>query len=563
MAAKTLVGGSPPASLRWIEVILVALAAVALYASAIGLKTINPAHLAWLLHGDSAQHYLGWQFFRNEPWSWPLGRIVGFGLPEGTSIAYTDSIPLLALPLKLLSPLLPGEFQYFGLWMLLCFILNGYFALRLLARVTDQCSVRVVAACFFVVSPPLLLRSYGHESLMAHWLIVAGLDAALDRWSGKRWSLLVLTSALCHPYLLLMTLALAAAAAYTAIRIDRVRRLSALLLQATAIAVLLIAVLNLAGYFAAGRGLAAEGYGYFSMNVLSLVDPLLEWSRFIRQRPIHPDYAILGNFGQYEGFLYLGAGMILLTGVAFCLAQTPEPGSGTRKRSAFLARNWPLVAVAALFWGLALSNKILFSDLHLLTIPLPDDVLRLLSVFRASGRLGWIAFYLINFIVLANVIKYLPARAAFGILLAALALQVADQSEKYKDIRRFFKQRAAWQTPLQSPQWKQYAGVSRQLLVIAPHTPMQEIYLPFADLAARHQLPTNAAYLARGKGEAEKFSGEIAESLARGDVLPQTLYVFAEPEGAAGLSPRYRALLQSLDGYTLLPPQQGAPAKGE
>lgn len=108
-----------------------------------------------------------------------------------------------------------------------------------------------------VVSPPLLLRSYGHESLMAHWLIVAGLDAALDRWSGKRWSLLVLTSALCHPYLLLMTLALAAAAAYTAIRIDRARRLSALLLQATAIAVLLIAVLNLAGYFAAVRGLAA------------------------------------------------------------------------------------------------------------------------------------------------------------------------------------------------------------------------------------------------------------------------------------------------------------------
>src|SRR4030042_1527698 len=67
---------------------------------------------------DVFQHQIGWEWFRQAPWHFPLGRIDAYGYPLGTTISYMDSIPLLAIPLKLLSPLLTQNFQYQGIWVL-------------------------------------------------------------------------------------------------------------------------------------------------------------------------------------------------------------------------------------------------------------------------------------------------------------------------------------------------------------------------------------------------------------------------------------------------------------
>lgn len=48
-------------------------------------------------------------------------------LQQPVSIVYTDSIPLFALLFKILSPLLPANFQYFGLFELLSYALMGGF----------------------------------------------------------------------------------------------------------------------------------------------------------------------------------------------------------------------------------------------------------------------------------------------------------------------------------------------------------------------------------------------------------------------------------------------------
>ena len=70
-----------------------------------GHKILNPTFIEWTMDGDAAQHFLGWHFFRSEPWTFPIGVIQSYQYPQGTSLVYTDSIPLLAIPLKLLSPL--------------------------------------------------------------------------------------------------------------------------------------------------------------------------------------------------------------------------------------------------------------------------------------------------------------------------------------------------------------------------------------------------------------------------------------------------------------------------
>ncbi|MEI6413062.1 MAG: DUF6311 domain-containing protein, partial [Pseudomonadota bacterium] len=150
-----------------------------------GTDILDPATTGWLLHGDPAQHYLGWEFFRRESWSFPLGLIHGFGEPALTSVVFTDSIPLVAIPLKLLSPWLPREFQYLGPWMLVCHVLMGGFAWQLLRRLGLEPAAAGLGTLFFLMSPALLFRAYGHESLMAHWLILAAIDRTLAGWSGR------------------------------------------------------------------------------------------------------------------------------------------------------------------------------------------------------------------------------------------------------------------------------------------------------------------------------------------------------------------------------------------
>lgn len=532
---------------RWGETVATLLLAGVVYNFLFGLDSLLPGNYAWMLHGDTAQHYLGWQFFRQEAWQWPPGRILAYGHPTGTAIVFTDSIPLLAFLFKPVAGLLPAEFQYFGLWIFACYLLSGYFGLRLLARATPHPALRILGACFFILSPPLLLRGYGHEALMAHWLLLAGIDTGLRGWSGPRWLAWSAIAALCHPYLLLMVLGLMAASAITTVMIDKNQRLAAVAGQGAGIGLILLLLMGLAGHFSGTGPLAAEGYGYFSMNLLSLIDPLLGWSRFIRQRPIHPDYAVLGNFGQYEGFLYLGAGMILLVAMALALhLARPQP----------LARRcWPLAAVGLIFWLLALSNVITFGEQRLFTVPLPDNLHQALSTFRASGRFGWPAFYLIHLAALTLILRHLPPRGALVVLAATLTLQLADQSDKYREFRGIIRQRMTWQTPLQSPQWAAFAQRASRLIIVPPLPDMTHAYIPFAHLAARHHLATNAANIShagtRGVGD---HGASIAAALRQGQYDPHTLYVFPQPEGASQLPGAWQQQLHTLDGYQVLPP---------
>ena len=531
----------------WYEVLIAAVLATSLYIYLFGADTLAPTHYTWLLQGDPAQHYLGWQFFRHEAWQWPLGRIQSFGYPSGTAIVFTDSIPLLALFFKPFSQLLPAEFQYFGAWMLACYVLNGYFGLRLIARHTCHSGLRIAAASFFILSPPLLLRGYGHEALMAHWLVLASLDTCLRGWCYRRWLLWSSIAALVHPYLLVMVLGLLAASFATTVCVDKNPPLRLVLLQCAGIGLVLLSLMGLAGYFSSMGSLQADGYGYYNMNILSLVDPLLDWSRYIRQRPIHPEYAALGNFGQYEGFLYLGAGMILL----FIMAL----GLFLMRPQQLARRFWPVFAVALIFWLLALSNVVTFGDQTLFTLQIPQALHQTLSVFRASGRFGWPAFYLVNLVVLVLIIRNLPARSALAVLLAALLLQVADQSDKYVEFKGLIRQRMAWQTPLQSPQWAAMAQKANALVMIPPLPDIAKTYIPFAHLAVAHRLVTNAAQIARDDLKRTEALGQaMAESLAQGAYNPLTLYVFSRREGLANLPPDLAGQVLALDGYFVLPP---------
>lgn len=80
------------------------------------------------MEGDPATHWLGWQFFRNSPLlQWPLGANPDYGMEIGSSIIFSDSIPLLAFIFKPLGAFAryvsihrPLDFNLFFTSVILC-----------------------------------------------------------------------------------------------------------------------------------------------------------------------------------------------------------------------------------------------------------------------------------------------------------------------------------------------------------------------------------------------------------------------------------------------------------
>lgn len=540
------------------QIALAAFLGAAFFLWLFGVQLLDPTNIGWLMHGDPAQHYLGWQFFRGEPWHWPPGRIENYGTPLGTGILFTDSIPLLGFLLKPFSSWLPAEFQYFGMWMFACYLLTAVFGWRLMARATPLFWLRALGTLFFLMSTPMLLRAYGHESLMAHWLLLAGIDRYAAPWRGAPWLALLVVAALVHPYLLLMMMALAAAALYRAIfsKKERARRWQPILLGMA----VLLAVMWAAGYFIpAPRQLAAEGYGHYSANLLTFVDPMdwhgflrsygrdtagkQEWSQFLNPRE-------QATNGQYEGFAYLGLGVFFLVVAAFARLLARPP-----RREA--AHYWlPLLVIGMLLFIAALSYKITFGARLLATLPWPAGLLDVFAVFRASGRLVWPLYYLLLWGVLAAVVRRWPPRAAMILLVMGLGLQYADLSGKFGEFRHQFRNLPAWQAPLKDPVWEK-AAMRYRYFSIVPAKLEGDAYVPLAHLAARHGAGIDVGLIARPDYAAqESYAQKLADDVSNGRLRPDTLYLFPRPADLAAIRDRLAAGDESLvaNGYGLLLP---------
>ena len=141
----------------------------------LGPSVINPRNIKWL-KGDPAQHYLGWAFFRMEnSWKLPLGYTSKLNFPDGTQIAYTDSMPIIAAAMKVFSRRLPSTFQYLGLVGFANYLLQAFFGYKIGFALLKDRLLAALAGAFFTLAPPFILRTGFHFSLSSQWLILAGL----------------------------------------------------------------------------------------------------------------------------------------------------------------------------------------------------------------------------------------------------------------------------------------------------------------------------------------------------------------------------------------------------
>jgi hypothetical protein len=489
------------------------LAGVALFVYVAGLRTIDPREIGWLMRWDWQHHYLGWLFFRHEAWTLPPGRILSLLAPLGTSIGYTDSIPLAALGLKPFSLMLPVDFQYFGLWLTGCFLFQGIFGALLVGVLRPSLGEHLVGV-LILVSSPVLLNRVGHPALASHWLLLAGLWLYFAKGSFLGWWLLVATASLVHPYVAAMVLGIAGAAHLE-------RFVEGGLAPARAALRLAILVLTcLAGWWTAGLLLEGAapgsegGVGFYSMNLLAPFGPM-GTSAFLPDLPVATE-------GQYEGYNYLGVGVILLgIGAAVTLLRHP-PSREIVRRTA------PLAFVCGLFTLIAISPTVTFGRRTILA--LPDLSYGMLNVFRATGRFFWPANYLIVFGVIAALIGRYRDRTAVSILALGLAIQAADLSRVYANYRQV-RGDPGWfalSMPLRDARWSELASRADHLTMVPPSLcgPPAGPEVPLALLAGRHGLTLNAGFASRLDLVAVARSCESQRrELASGLVRARTLYV--------------------------------------
>jgi len=520
-----------------------------------GINLLDPTSIDWQFtyhgwrlipySGDSILTAVGWQFFRFESWHFPLGDIRSYGA-LGSSVMSTGILPLLAIPFKLFNGLLPVNFQYIGMWILLCYVLQGVFAVILLRQITDNRFFCLIGAVFFITSAIMLTRvALGHYVLLPHWLILYALwlnvrvPTARQYW---HWLGLITVAALTFPYLYVMVMGLFFADCLRHLFICK--KSSGEVVFCCFMGVLLFSVLLLwlMGSFQSGAyGFSAGGFGYFSMNLNAIFNPM--W--FSR---LFPKLGMF--FYQYEGFNYLGAGIIFLLYLT-CMKLFTEP----QLVKQVFKNQWPLIIVLIFFTLFALSNVVTLNDWVVFTVHIPAALQFIASIFRSSGRFFWPMYYAIFFAVLWILDRLVTARyqLKFVVLIAALSLQLFDFSEAFIDFRKANINAAntSWKQMLKSDFWSQ-AVKKYHKIIFVPNQPYPPYYYAFALLAANHGMVISNGYTARlDMRKMVAISDKIMRDFTHGQLDQDALYIVSNK---FLISPQLRALyrIDNVDGFTVV-----------
>ena len=469
-------------------------------------RVLNPTDVRWLLWGDSATHYLGWEFFRKTPiFQWPIGANPHFGQGFGESIVYSDSIPLVAIPLKYVSLLLPDTFQYLGWWILTCFVMQGVTAFALI-RFTGVSRIRAgVGTTALVLFPPFLYRlihdGYGHMALASHWLVLLSMLMFVSRESRiSRWTFVATIALLVQPYLAVFPISLGLW--------RMVRDRPTLLITSLGVTVARVLVLGgvpisvfwaLGGFPSGSSG--DTGFGVYQSTLTSLLDPSptysFSWSRILQAMDF--DYPA----GTNEGFSFIGTGLILLIPVAIAVLL---------RRRRLPHGDWVgLLAVGTSLACISLLPSVRLGGRTLFTVAVPDRLLDVAAIFRSNGRFMWLFAYSIAILVFALVAS-LPGRLTFLVFgLCLLIIGAIDGVSALQETRERFSDSAELLIGERHESTWDRIMAGRKHLVTIPPLNNDPQWIDMALLAKKNGMTTTAAYLGRlneGRFQAVLNEGE-------------------------------------------------------
>jgi len=390
----------------------------------VGIEKLNPRNVAWLTHGDQQTMLLGWWFYASDQWRWPLGASPKLGWEGTNSIVYTDSWPGLAVIFKVLNIEAVNHGQYFGFGFL-CGAMALFVGARRLFR-----SLGVAGASSFVATG--LLASTSVFWWMHRWgpAISAGLPILV--WAlyfyvddprhraplWRRWLFLLISAAATNTYLTMLVIPILVAMLARRFMHDRRSWLRSLL-DLMALGAITAVSMYVLGYFTlSSKWAQTGGYGWYSANILGLVDPK-EASRFL---PALPSVS-----GQHEPTA-LGLGTLLLLVVLVVHRLRSRTSLGLMIS---VKEHIPLVIVLVGLSVLAVTNTVSIGSWSY-QVPIPVRLEHGLSIFRSSARMLWPTLIVMT----AAIVAYSIRRLRYGVVLASLALtfQLLDATPQLQNV---------------------------------------------------------------------------------------------------------------------------------
>ncbi len=517
-------------------------------------RIIWPENVNWMLlrGSDFANNLLAWEFFRISDWSFPVGKIERYSYPNEVSIGLTGGIPLLALFVKIWSFLLPVNFQYFGSWLLICYLLQGIMGVKLLRAlgISDPW-FQLFGGVLFLLAPPFLDRS-PHLMLCCHWLILGAFtiyfrqNDILKPRKKLLWHLLLIAlSALIFPYWLLFMLPMAAAT-IGKLWVDQKVSLPKAVVWLLLGPLLAFVIWWVVGNFIYSlENTGGAGVGYYSANLNTLINAGGK-GIFLPALP----YAFEG---QYEGYGYLGAGVLAILICCLVFVRRAPRFNGLR--------HWPLLLVVFLLTVFSFSNKITLNQHLLLEYPIGIPLVeQIFQSFRSTGRFIWVlhygillfALYTLTHLKLSRGLKI--AILALGVLLQAVDMQKELKWEWYevRPDRSFYKEAL----------WNKLFEEADKIIMYPPYKLSYQQYgdhIDFAHLAYLHKKPITAGFLARNNPEERSaFRNELLLHLSKEGLGAQSTSVFITPldqlkvfEGAIN---RQSLQVYNIENYGVLVP---------
>ena len=508
-----------------------------------GVHVLNVTYTDWLLGGgDITQNYLGWCFFRNSDWFFPLGLMDNASYPNPVSVIFTDSVPLFAVLFKMLRAVLPGEFQYFGIWSMLCMGAQGAFGALLIFHYVKKKEEAVVGSLLFLITPIMLGQMSLNMALGAQWLILLSLYLGIYRLEMTKkkymisWGIVGLLAGSIQLYFVPMCgfILLSFLLADVIQRRKYTRDLWAFLSYiGTA-----VGTVALLGGFSHKHLPDISLLGQSSFNLNGLLNPQ-GWSQVLTSLPVY-------GVNSSEGLAFPGTGILLTLAVgtvAWLLHLIYRIFVKRDKESLQIQWSWEENGVAYLVLVVisvlvAVSPKAAYGSDLIWNLDLPNWLYSLWQRIGSCGRFIWPVVYLV---ILGSVVwmeKKMPWETMAAVLLVIFGiLQIYDGKWQLMQRQVQFGTDFIYESRLEDEKWEEWAEEDdlKHMVFVSYMLDDEELMYSLSIYAAQNNMTVN--YF--------NYSCQTIRSLAAdhlqeemNNVQADTLYIYKAAEEDKCFNPK-------------------------
>ena len=505
--------------------ILISIISSIIFCSIYGINILNPCYTDWLLNsGDLTQHYIGWKSYRNASWTFPIGMTEILTYPIPISVIFTDSIPIFAFFFKIISPILPKNFQYFGFFGLMCFILQGIISAKILARYTNNKILIILSSILLLYTPIMLWRMYIHTALAGQWIILLALMPIFIPELYKETKKILLHTLLIgilsssiHMYFVFMNGIILIGNCLNDFMIYKNYKRTISILSVYLLSSL--SIISIFGGFSQGSKLytGANDLNKYSFNLNALYNPQ-DWSCIFKSLPTY-------KTGQYEGFAYLGFGILILLTLAIIILIFNNSIKESIKKQYSKIISLSIIAIISIF--ISLSPTITFNNNVLASFQLPESIVKIWSIFRVTGRTCWIAVYIIILCSCIIIFKSLKNKLQIAIFIMILIclFQIFDIHKILIEKNKQFNKIAKYNSSIDENFWNNIVKTTNAKHIVFTYiNPKEKLEYALGNFVTNNSMTLSNFNIARIDSIKDRLKSNINKSLSK--ITDKNIYIF-------------------------------------